>query len=58
MKVHKSSYDLLVASEIGVGMARALPFARWWAKSFIAEASGFGPDSGIQHSNDDITLNS
>jgi len=29
---------ILVATEIGRGLAGAPPFARWWTKSFITKA--------------------
>ena len=50
--------DLLVAGEIGYGLASALPFAWRWAKSFVFEAIRLGPNSGVKHSNDDVAFDS
>ena len=48
--------DILVASEIGWGLAFALPFARWWTKSFVIKAIGLRPNSSVEYSYNDITL--
>lgn len=46
----------LVASEVRWGLATALPFAGGRTKTCVVKALGFRPDSGVQHSDDDITL--
>ena len=48
--------DILVASEIGWGLTFALPFARWWTKSFVIKAIRLQPNSSVEYSYNDVAL--
>ena len=48
--------DILVASEIGCGLALALPSARWRTKSFVIKASRLRPNSSVEYSYNGIAF--
>jgi hypothetical protein len=48
---------ILVATEIGRGLAGAPPFARWWTKSFITKAIWLRINFTVNHSYNDIAFN-